>query len=60
MKGHIICDTMANELIDAFSAWPERLYVIRDRNTIDYVGGPGPFWYDFPDLERHLAATIAL
>lgn len=49
----VLIDPMSNELMEAFAAWPERLYILRN-SKIEYVGGPGPFWYSFPDLEKAL------
>ncbi len=38
-------DEMNNAANDAYSAWPERLYVIDESGRITYRGGNGPFLY---------------
>jgi hypothetical protein len=44
-------DDMNNAADLAYSAWPERLYVIDEHGHIAYAGGIGPFKYD-PDEVR--------
>jgi hypothetical protein len=39
-------DDMNNAADLAYSAWPERLYVIDEHGRIAYAGGMGPFNYD--------------
>lgn len=51
----VIVDPMSNELMEAFTSWPERLYVI-NKNKIEYHGGPGPFWFSMDDLTKFLHA----
>lgn len=50
-KMPIVMDTMANDLDKAYSALPERLYVIKNGKVI-YVGGMGPFDYKPQDLKK--------
>ena len=55
-----LVDSMSDEASNAFSAWPERLYIVDVHGNIGYRGGPGPFEFD-PDearqaLERMLGA----
>ena len=49
-------DDMSNAANDAYSAWPERLYVIDERGHIAYRGGMGPFNYNPTELRAWLAA----
>jgi hypothetical protein len=44
-------DDMSNAANDAYSAWPERLYIIDESGRIAYRGGMGPFNYH-PDEAR--------
>jgi type I thyroxine 5'-deiodinase len=44
-------DDMNNAADLAYSAWPERLYVIDEHGRIAYAGGMGPFNYE-PDEVR--------
>jgi len=53
----ILVDLMDNNANVAFSAWPERLYVLRD-NKIVYKGGVGPFCYDIDELGTWMANNI--
>ena len=48
-------DDMANAADLAYSAWPERLYVIDERGHIAYRGGMGPFHYDPAEVRTWLA-----
>jgi hypothetical protein len=45
---------MEDAVSEAFTAWPERIYVIRADGVIGFRGGPGPWEFD-PD-----AASAAL
>jgi hypothetical protein len=49
-------DDMSNAAEGAYSAWPERLYVIDEQGHISYKGGNGPFKYDPKDVRAWLAA----
>jgi len=51
----LLVDPMNNPANTAYSAWPERLYVIDPRGTIVYKGGPGPFEYHPEEVEAFLA-----
>lgn len=44
-------DDVTNAADHAYSAWPERLYIIDERGRIAYRGGMGPFHY-YPDEVR--------
>ncbi len=39
-------DDMGNAAESAYSAWPERLYIVDEHGKIAYAGGMGPFHYD--------------
>jgi type I thyroxine 5'-deiodinase len=49
-------DDMSNEADTAYSAWPERLYVIDESGHIAYRGGMGPFNYRPAEVREWLAA----
>jgi hypothetical protein len=49
-------DDMSNTANDAYSAWPERLYVIDESGHIAYRGGMGPFDYHPKEVRDWLAA----
>jgi type I thyroxine 5'-deiodinase len=44
-----LVDGMDNAAFEAFSAWPERIYIVDRLGKIHYRGGPGP--YDFKPQE---------
>jgi hypothetical protein len=48
-------DEMSNAADLAYSAWPERLYVIDEHGRIAYAGGMGPFKYDPGEVRAWLA-----
>ena len=48
-------DEMNNAANDAYSAWPERLYVIDENGRITYRGGNGPFQYHPQEVRAWLA-----
>lgn len=49
-------DEMSNAANDAYSAWPERLYVIDESGRIAYKGGNGPFKYNPKEVRAWLAS----
>ena len=48
-------DEMNNAANDAYSAWPERLYILDENGHISYKGGSGPFKYDPKEVRAWLA-----
>ena len=44
----LVVDTIADEAMDAYRSWPERLYVIDGDGRIAYRGGKGPYFFS-PD-----------
>jgi type I thyroxine 5'-deiodinase len=51
-------DDMSNAANDAYSAWPERIYIIDESGRIAYVGGMGPFNYHPEEARAWLAAKF--
>jgi len=49
-------DDIDNAAESAYSAWPERLYIIDESGRIAYRGGMGPFHYN-PDEARAWLAS---
>ena len=41
----LVVDTMENEAELAFSAWPERLFIIDGENRLAFIGDLGPDGY---------------
>ena len=50
---------MNNAANVAYSAWPERLYMIDEHGHIAYAGGIGPFKYDPHEVRAWLATALA-
>jgi len=49
-------DDMSNAADNAYSAWPERIYIINEGGHIAYRGGIGPFNYKPAEAREWLAA----
>jgi len=49
-------DDMGNAADNAYSAWPERIYIIDESGRIAYRGGMGPFNYKPEEAREWLAA----
>lgn len=49
-------DDMGNAADNAYSAWPERLYIIDETGHIVYRGGMGPFNYKPAEVHEWLTA----
>jgi hypothetical protein len=59
----LLVDPIQNPANAAFSAWPERFYIIDEQGTIAYKGEPGPFGYKPEEvvqwLEKRFPSTAA-
>ena len=53
----VLVDGMDDAVGEAFSAWPERLYVAERGGRLAYVGGPGPFEFE-PDAAEAMLAEL--
>jgi hypothetical protein len=53
-------DDMSNAADQAYSAWPERLYIIDEGGRIAYRGGMGPFDYKPAEVRDWLAARYGV
>jgi hypothetical protein len=51
-------DDMSNAANDAYSAWPERLYIVDESGHIAYRGGMGPFNYHPAEARAWLATRF--
>ena len=56
----IVIDGMNNLCRDAFSSWPERLYVIGNDGKVAYKGGLGPDGYLPDEVKSWLKQHITL
>ena len=53
-----VVDDMANTVDEAYSGWPERLFVIGADSTIAYAGGMGPFNFEPDEVEAWLREHV--
>jgi type I thyroxine 5'-deiodinase len=51
-------DAIDDRVGKAFSAWPERIYVVGAGGRILYKGGMGPFGFHPEEAEKQLAAHL--
>lgn len=51
-----VVDDMEDVALQAYSAWPERLYAIGADRRVAYKGGIGPFKFDPDELADWLHA----
>ena len=49
----ILVDSMSNEAMYQYQAFPERLYIIND-GQLGYAGGVGPMWYNLDEVRDWL------
>ena len=54
----LVVDTLDDDAMKAFGAWPERLYVIRPDGTVGYKGGMGPFLFRPSEVESWLEREV--
>ena len=54
----ILLDTADNQADIAFSAWPERLYVLSPAGQIVYKGGKGPYKFDVEEMKAFLTGYL--
>ena len=58
-KEPVAIDSMDNLAETAYSAWPERLYLIGAGGRIVYKGGMGPFEFHPEEMEKALETYLA-
>jgi hypothetical protein len=55
-----LVDGMDNAAAEAFSAWPERIYIIGSDGRIAYKGGPGPYEFNPQEASEALGRLLSL
>jgi hypothetical protein len=53
----MVLDDMSDAAGKAFSAWPERIYILAADGRVAYQGGHGPYDFD-PDQARQALAEL--
>ena len=53
-----LLDKMSNEVDEAYSALPERLYLIDEEGKIEWLCGMGPWGFDPDGLEKAIQEKL--
>ena len=53
-----LIDAMDDAALEAFAAWPERIFVAGADGRLAYCGGPGPFEFDPAAARTALEALV--
>lgn len=53
-----LVDDMQNTVAQAFSAWPDRLFILSPQGKIAYRGGPGPRGFNVAEMESALQRLL--
>ena len=53
-----VVDGMDDAACEAFSAWPERIYIAEKDGRIHYRGGPGPYEFKPPEARASLLELL--
>jgi type I thyroxine 5'-deiodinase len=53
-----LVDGIDNPTERAYTAWPDRLYIVGTDGRVKFKSAPGPFGFSTEDLERSLAALL--
>jgi len=54
----VLVDDMDDTVNRAYTAWPERLFVVDVDGRVAYAGGPGPFQFKPAELHEFLAGRL--
>ena len=54
----LVVDTLEDDAMDTYAAWPERLYAIGSDGRIAYKGWVGPFFFSPSGLESWLEGEL--
>ena len=54
----MLIDTMDSTVEEAYSGWPDRIYIVTTEGKIGYKGDPGPGGFDPQDMERCLIKLL--
>ena len=54
----LLIDRLDNGVAEAYSAFPDRLYVIDRDGRVGYKGGRGPFGFEPRDMEEELVLAF--
>jgi hypothetical protein len=54
----LLVDSIENEVGEAYSAFPDRLYIIDRQGRLAFKSGRGPFGFDPREMERALILLL--
>lgn len=54
----LYCDSLSDDAMDAFQAWPERAFIF-ERGVCVFAGGKGPFDFDLAKVQAWLRQRFA-
>jgi hypothetical protein len=57
VKVPLVVDSMKDQFVNTFAAWPERYYLIKDRK-IAVIGHPGPMGYNSANWPKEIRSWI--
>jgi Iodothyronine deiodinase len=58
IKPPAVLDQFGNATEKAYTAWPDRLYLIDAAGRVSYKSRPGPFGFNADDLRNALARIV--
>jgi type I thyroxine 5'-deiodinase len=58
MRVPAVIDDLANSTEEAYTAWPDRLYVIDRDGRVAYKSKPGPFGFKPAEVEKNLQSLL--
>ena len=53
-----LLDGIDNRIERAYTAWPDRLYIVGTDGRVQYKSGPGPFGFSTRELDETLARIV--
>lgn len=54
----LLVDDMENSVANAYSAWPDRLFILSADGKIAYRGGQGPWGFSVEEMEAALRPLL--
>jgi hypothetical protein len=54
----LLVDDMQNSVATAYSAWPDRLFILTPDGKVAYAGNPGPWGFRVDEMETALQRLL--
>jgi type I thyroxine 5'-deiodinase len=58
LKIPLLVDDMADTVNKAYSAWPDRLFILGADGRVAYAGGTGPRWFRVAEMVAELEKLV--